>query len=149
MLEVLGCWLAHGHKPDDVIELTPDQMHIGALAITTYKTSVVTAYMAPLSQVMESLVPGLKVKPPSVREGALGRSGKNGGGRRSVLEEHENASGGKTRAVDLTAVTTPEQREMLVQHMQMAGLPFRVRRISSPPATEAPATPTDGSSPTE
>lgn len=150
MLEVLGCWLAHGHKPDDVLELTPDQLHIGALAITTYKTSVVTAYMAPLSQVMESLVPGLKVKPPSVREGALGQGGKSGGDRRSVLEEHDNASGGKTRAVDLTAVTTPEQRDMLVQHMQMAGLPIRVRRSSPPPATEAPAaTPPDGGSPTE
>lgn len=149
MLEVLGCWLAHGHKPDDVLELTPDQLHIGALAITTYKTSVVTAYMAPLSQVMESLVPGLKVKPPSVREGALGRGGKSGGGRRSVLEEHDNASGGKTRAVDLTAVSTPEQREMLAGHMQMAGLPFRVRRSSPPPAAEAPATPPDGGPPTE
>lgn len=150
MLEVLGCWLAHGHKPDDVLELTPDQLHIGALAITTYKTSVVTAYMAPLSQVMESLVPGLKMKPPSVREGALGRGSTVGGGRRSVLEEHDNASGGKTRAVDLTAVTTPEQRDMLVQHMQMAGLPIRVRRSSPAPVTEAPAaTPPGGGSPTE
>lgn len=149
MLEVLGCWLAHGHKPDDVLELTPDQMHLGALAITTYKTSVVTAYMAPLSQVMESLVPGLKVKAPSVREGALGRSDKSGSGRRSVLEEHDNASGGKTRAVDLTAVNTPQQRDMLAEHMQMAGLPFRVRRSSPAPASEAPATPPDGASPAE
>jgi hypothetical protein len=148
MLEVLGCWLAHGHKLDDVLELTPDQMHIGALAITTYKTSVVTAYMAPLSQVMESLVPGLKMKAPSVRGGLVGKSG--GSGRRVALEEHDNASGGKTRNVDLTAVSTPEQRDMLMQHMQMAGLPIRVRRSSPAPASEAPAaSPPDGSSSAE
>ena len=147
MLEVLGCWLAHGHKPEDVLELTPDQMHIGALAITTYKTSVVTAYMAPLSQVMESLVPGLKMKAPSVRRGLVG---KGGGGRRAALEEHDNASGGKTRNVDLTAVSTPEQRDMLMQHMQMAGLPIRVRRSSPAPVSEAPATsPPDGGSSAE
>jgi hypothetical protein len=146
MLEVLGCWLAHGHKPEDVLELTPDQMHIGALAITTYKTSVVTAYMAPLSQVMESLVPGLKMKAPSVRRGPVGKSDR---GRRVALEEHNNASGGKTRNVDLTAVSTPEQRDMLMQHMQMAGLPIRVRRSSPVPASEAPAaSPPDGDSST-
>lgn len=132
MLEVLGCWLAHGHDLDAVLDLTPDQMHIGALAITTYKTSVVTAYMAPLGQAMEALVPGLKVKPPSVRERLLS-SRERVGERRVALSEESNASGGKTRKVDLTAAQTPEQRDVLARHMQMLGLPFVVQRVSAPP----------------
>lgn len=148
MLEVLGCWLAHGHRPDDVLELTPDQMHIGALAITTYKTSVVTAYMEPLSQVMESLMPGLKVTKPSVRQGPVGQSGGRSAPKRRVFEEQDNHSGGKTRTVNLGAVKTAEQHESAVMQMQMMGLPFVVRRASAP-AQEAPVEPPPSTTPTE